>query len=122
MYHCLHVATGAPARLVQQQLPEHLLRTLERHLQALPPGTGPDRPAGVSLEGSLRQHGAHLFSMSLQALGLGAMTAEVQEGWPGGLPAAVVMHSMLVGQQLHALLDSCMLEQDVCELQSNDTR
>ncbi|WIA12623.1 hypothetical protein OEZ85_006280 [Tetradesmus obliquus] len=76
-------ASGAPARLVQQQLSEHLLRTLERHLQALPPGTGPDRPAGVPLEGSLRQHGAHLFSMSLQALGLGAITAEVQEGRPG---------------------------------------
>lgn len=88
---------GAPARLVQQQLSEHLLRALERHLQATPPGTGPDRPAGLPLEGSVMQHGAHLFSMSLQALGLGAMTAEVQEGRPGGLHALLLAWAVSLG-------------------------
>jgi hypothetical protein len=97
---------------VQQQLSEHLLRTLERHLQALPPGTGPDRSAGLPLEGSLRQHGAHLFSMSLQALGLGAMTAEVQEGRPGtqcvfGVPALLAWVGMLLSVALLVILASC---------------
>ncbi|KAF6253188.1 hypothetical protein COO60DRAFT_1463300 [Scenedesmus sp. NREL 46B-D3] len=56
---------------------------------------GPDRPAGLPLEGSLRQHGAHLFSMSLQALGLGAMTAEVQEGRPGFCAPSMLELSLL---------------------------
>jgi len=74
---------GAPARLVHHQLSAHLLKALERQLQQLPPDAAPAVLPGQQMQGTLVQQGWTLASMHLQALGLGAVTAEVQEGRPG---------------------------------------
>eukprot|EP00775_Hariotina_reticulata_P006353 gene6353-6586_t len=76
-------AGGAPARLVHHQLSAHLLKALERQLQQLPPEATPAVLPGQHLQGTLVQQGWTLASMHLQALGLGAVAAEVQEGRPG---------------------------------------
>lgn len=114
-------ASGAPGRLVHQQLSAHLLRILERQVAALPPGSMPDLPlqrhtGGASssalphhaLGGTAgQQHSAAasadgvpgppgLLSMSLQALGLGAVAAEAQEGRPGGCMAFGSMCEFIV--------------------------
>lgn len=70
------VFAGAPARLVHQQLSTHLLGALQHQLQ--------QGHAAGSQDGA-RPGGSNLSKMAthMQALGLGAVTAEVQEGQPG---------------------------------------
>jgi hypothetical protein len=71
---------GVSARLVHQQLSTHLLGTLQHQMQQQSRcGAG---GAGAGAGSQATAAGKPAF-MHLQALGLGAVTAEVQEGQPG---------------------------------------
>jgi hypothetical protein len=81
-YFCgLSAAPGLQARLVHQQLSTHWRGALQHQLQqALNSGGGGTAgdPAAVPGGSGLSKLATHM-----QALGLGAVTAEVQEGQPG---------------------------------------
>jgi hypothetical protein len=72
--------TGAQARLVHQQLSTHLRGALQHQLQQA------NNSAGGGGQGVVRDGtGYSKLASHMQALGLGAVTAEVQEGQPGAL-------------------------------------
>lgn len=94
---------GAPVRLVHGQLSDQLRAALDRKMRAtpphlLPPGVISGRynspsvsaPAGPG-SGVLRQQSHQWWTMTLQALGRGAVAAEVHEGRPGR-PLQAVVH------------------------------
>lgn len=73
------VSAGAPARLVHQQLSTHLLGALQHQMQqAHQGGTAGGAQAAAHSSSGLSKLASHM-----QALGLGAVAAEVQEGQPG---------------------------------------
>jgi hypothetical protein len=70
--------TGAQARLVHQQLSTHWRGALQHQLQQASNSTG-GGGQGIARDGT----GYSKLASHMQALGLGAVTAEVQEGQPG---------------------------------------
>eukprot|EP00878_Enallax_costatus_P006928 GHUV01007260.1.p1 GENE.GHUV01007260.1~~GHUV01007260.1.p1 ORF type:complete len:2890 (+),score=849.52 GHUV01007260.1:2-8671(+) len=88
-------ATGVPVRLVHGQLSEQLRAALDRKMRSTPPHlhplgatsgrySGPQSSAAAGPgSGVLRHQGQQWWTMTLQALGRGAVAAEVHEGRPG---------------------------------------
>ena len=87
-------AAGLQARLVHEQLSTHWRGALQHQLQQALHSGGAGTPSGpTAVAGG---SGLSKLATHMQALGLGAVTAEVQEGQPGTLGCfATNMHRCL---------------------------